>query len=455
MNVLIVDDDITIGSILCFWLQEPPFDSVVEEVIYAQSAQDAMQSVQERTFDLAFIDVNMPLISGISLTVDLKREFPSMMIVAISSDKESEVQTKMCHSGAYDYLVKPLVYEVFANRLKTYELILSQRKKPKYSVAMSNAFGADVFNYNIEIPIVVEENLTDIWDVLLLRFGYEQRIISIHDAVKMLYELASEPLKYNIPAHVVIEENDAHLYVSLIADECSVCNYMDIIRIYRDRLEIKTDDTLSVISIKMDFEMDFEKEQHTVCALPTEMSLEDGAKNLEQLDVLLSEVPQSCEVEVKATQSLSLEATKTVPLQVFNMLQQEDAEDFSDELYNNYAHISNMQYYDAQLVSSIAFSLEHMSALLNTYNEFRVMESVLSALAKIFKDSEVIEAHWENCYLFIRTIFEDITNWYQALFVNGATSIDFMDASFTANVEQIEAILYQQNSEESLDDLFF
>lgn len=78
----------------------------VELYATASNAYEAMEKVKENQPDLVFTDINMPEISGVELTSKLKKEFPNLKIIGMSTFNERSYISQMIQNGADGFLVK-------------------------------------------------------------------------------------------------------------------------------------------------------------------------------------------------------------------------------------------------------------------------------------------------------------------------------------------------------------
>ena len=72
----------------------------------AGNAFEAIASLKSTPADIAFIDINLPDISGIELCVKINKEFPLTRMIALSSFKQRSYVTQMIGNGACGYLLK-------------------------------------------------------------------------------------------------------------------------------------------------------------------------------------------------------------------------------------------------------------------------------------------------------------------------------------------------------------
>lgn len=78
----------------------------VELYATASNAYEAMEKVKENQPDLVITDINMPEISGVELTSKLKKEFPNLKIIGMSTFNERSYISQMIQNGADGFLVK-------------------------------------------------------------------------------------------------------------------------------------------------------------------------------------------------------------------------------------------------------------------------------------------------------------------------------------------------------------
>jgi signal transduction histidine kinase len=104
-QILVVDDDRAIGTYCARQLQrENHFVST------AASGQEALELLQQQSFDLLLLDIIMPGLSGYQLLAQLKANpaFQHIPIIVVSGIDDLESLVKCIELGAEDYLFKPI-----------------------------------------------------------------------------------------------------------------------------------------------------------------------------------------------------------------------------------------------------------------------------------------------------------------------------------------------------------
>jgi DNA-binding NtrC family response regulator len=103
-RILLVDDSATMRGIVRKILIASRFQLEVSE---AEEGFDALKQVRSRTFDLVILDYNLPGLNGIETLSEIKREFPRIEVVMITSTLDQEVAKKAHAIGAAAFLRKP------------------------------------------------------------------------------------------------------------------------------------------------------------------------------------------------------------------------------------------------------------------------------------------------------------------------------------------------------------
>jgi two-component system chemotaxis response regulator CheY len=110
-RILIVEDSPTMRQLLVFALKRLQGVEVVE----AKDGMDGLRKVTSDHFDLALVDINMPVMDGLKLIHLIRDEesLKGMPIVVITTEGANEDRARALALGADEYLTKP----VQANRV--------------------------------------------------------------------------------------------------------------------------------------------------------------------------------------------------------------------------------------------------------------------------------------------------------------------------------------------------
>ncbi|NQU43383.1 HDOD domain-containing protein [bacterium] len=76
------------------------------ETVYVADAQDALDTLEQKPFDVAVCDTRMPSMSGTELFKKLKQRYPTVVRVALSGHSERETVLSQART-AHQFLIKP------------------------------------------------------------------------------------------------------------------------------------------------------------------------------------------------------------------------------------------------------------------------------------------------------------------------------------------------------------
>jgi len=106
-QVLVIDDDAVVGR---------SFDRVLSgkgyEVSTALSGEDALQTMENKDFDVVFTDIKMPGMDGLEVTERIKAKCPWTPVVVVTGYGSAENEAKASVLGANGFIRKPLTPEI-------------------------------------------------------------------------------------------------------------------------------------------------------------------------------------------------------------------------------------------------------------------------------------------------------------------------------------------------------
>ena len=104
MRILWADDEIELLKPHTLFLKNKGY-----EVTTTTNGQDAIDLVRSETFDLIFLDENMPGLSGLETLSTLKEIAPAVPIVMITKSEEENIMDQAIGGKIADYLIKPVL----------------------------------------------------------------------------------------------------------------------------------------------------------------------------------------------------------------------------------------------------------------------------------------------------------------------------------------------------------
>ncbi|MBP7555039.1 MAG: response regulator transcription factor [Chitinophagaceae bacterium] len=135
IKVLVVDDHPMVLEGMRSMLSQISF---VELTGVAADAFEAIGKIQQHPPQIVLTDINMPEVSGIELTEKIKKEFPEVKVVAMSTFRERSYISQMIKNGASGYLIKS------ASREEIEEALLSVHEGKLYMNLDVSMAGIDI-----------------------------------------------------------------------------------------------------------------------------------------------------------------------------------------------------------------------------------------------------------------------------------------------------------------------
>jgi putative two-component system response regulator len=100
---MIVDDESVVRDILSLWLSAEGFCCRT-----ASDARSAWRLLEQESFDLITLDINMPGGSGLELLARIKAAFPEMAVLTLTACGDTATAIGALTQGSFAYLLKPV-----------------------------------------------------------------------------------------------------------------------------------------------------------------------------------------------------------------------------------------------------------------------------------------------------------------------------------------------------------
>jgi DNA-binding NarL/FixJ family response regulator len=114
VRVLLADDDRAFLDSLQPLIEHQPELTVVGT---AENGLDAIERVDELAPDAVVIDLHMPLLDGVSAVARLRKDHPSVCLIALTGDDDKDLHTAVREAGADGVLLKGELVDTLVERL--------------------------------------------------------------------------------------------------------------------------------------------------------------------------------------------------------------------------------------------------------------------------------------------------------------------------------------------------
>ncbi|MDY0116447.1 MAG: response regulator transcription factor [Sulfurimonadaceae bacterium] len=123
-KILFLEDDALFAESVIDFLEEEGY-----EVHFSPNGESALEATYEQKFSLYLLDINVPLIDGLTFLKELRESNDETPAIFLTSHKDKEVLKNSFAIGADDYLSKPFDIDELLLRI---EALLRRVKKVKH-----------------------------------------------------------------------------------------------------------------------------------------------------------------------------------------------------------------------------------------------------------------------------------------------------------------------------------
>jgi len=102
-RILVVDDEPVVRESIYEWFTQGDYP-----IEMAADGPEAMQKLQESSWDILLTDVKMPGMDGLELQQKAKELDPDITVIVMTAYASVDSAMKAIKEGAYDYVTKPL-----------------------------------------------------------------------------------------------------------------------------------------------------------------------------------------------------------------------------------------------------------------------------------------------------------------------------------------------------------
>ncbi|TYQ12970.1 UNVERIFIED_CONTAM: pilus assembly protein CpaE [Acetivibrio alkalicellulosi] len=115
------------------------FEKRIEIIGEAENGEEAIFIVKESRPDVVLMDINMPVMDGISATEEITMSVPETAVIMMSVQGETEYLRKAMSAGARDFLNKPFSSDDLINTiLKAYDMESQRKQHSKVATVQEN-----------------------------------------------------------------------------------------------------------------------------------------------------------------------------------------------------------------------------------------------------------------------------------------------------------------------------
>ena len=422
INCLIVDDEEQNLIVLEELLEE--FNGI--NIHSARDGYEAIEIYEKEKINLALIDIMMPKMDGIELVKEIRKrekdKKDKCFILMISAIDDKEIQKELFEKEIEDYIIKPINYDSFHQKLQRIIYKLKQKKErrgAKFSLFSSHY---DPFFLYLEI-----RSESDLLHLLKFLESYQANPIQIS-------KFANSLRKYGKKLSLMVEKDPNYLYITTnvkFVDKLDNSRYIQLLSknnrhtykieiLFKEKLEkiSKTELKSEIESLKNSNEefLEIDDSDELFLELDSDIKQYDFSHNYEKIDAIT--FLQSVEFS------------------------QEEIDELYDLNYELEAKLYMIENFDSEIVKMIIEIFEKYRNLLVNFNEINL---AINEVILILKNID-INAIPEDINIVVlelfRTIQNDLSSWVRNVFVEQSVDdVHYLDASMLSSILQTKELL--------------
>lgn len=184
IKVLLVDDQELILESLNIVMS---MEEDLQIVGLAENGEEALKGCEQLMPDIVLMDINMPVMDGVTATALIKQRFPAIKIIMLTSYKEVDYVLEALSHGAEGYLLKALHPKDLAAGIRVVQAggtLISQEMASKmiksinHTTRIHNEFGLTVREIEVLQKLASGLRNQDIAEAMYLSEGTVKNYIS-------------------------------------------------------------------------------------------------------------------------------------------------------------------------------------------------------------------------------------------------------------------------------------
>ncbi len=196
MKVLLLEDDSALSDLLSYHLEDKGY-----EVILKTNGQDALEYLIDNKVDLALLDINTPILSGLEVLKTLRKDHkdntPIIVLTAYQGTKHLKESFEL---GVDDYIKKPFDLEELDQRIMKLCKIFLIEQENKISFNDNISFAphlCELTIYGKVKKLSLKER-----DILKYFYIHKNRVISSEELLQNVWPYEDMPTDATIRVYI-------------------------------------------------------------------------------------------------------------------------------------------------------------------------------------------------------------------------------------------------------------
>lgn len=196
MRVLLLEDDNLLSDLLNDHLLDKGFD-----VTLCLNGQDALEYLIDEKFDLALLDINTPIISGLEVLKTIREEYKNKTpVIILTAYQDTKHLKDSFENGVDDYIKKPFDLEELDQRIQRLCRQFSIEQNNNIQITADISFEPESCRINMSdksISISQKER-----DILKYFCTHKSRVISSEELLQNIWAYEEMPTDATIRVYI-------------------------------------------------------------------------------------------------------------------------------------------------------------------------------------------------------------------------------------------------------------
>ena len=196
MRVLLLEDDVALSDLLNEHLIDKGYD-----VTLCTDGQEALESLIDQKYDIALLDINTPIISGIEVLKTIRTEYknntPAIILTAYQDTKHLK---ESFENGVDDYIKKPFDLEELDQRILKLcrQFLIEQNDKIKID--------ENIFFESQSCQVYINDKIVNLAqkerDILKYFCTHKNRVVSSEEILQNIWAYDEMPTDATIRVYI-------------------------------------------------------------------------------------------------------------------------------------------------------------------------------------------------------------------------------------------------------------
>ena len=196
MKVLLLEDDLALNDLLSDHLNDQGF-----EVTLTTNGQEALEYLIDEVYDLAILDINTPIMSGIEVLKTIRNDYKNQTpVIVLTAYQDMKHLRESFENGVDDYIRKPFDLEELDQRIKK----LCKQFNIEQNSELFISEGIKFLPQSCEL--IFEDKVKQIAqkerDILNYFYSHRNRVISSEELLQNIWAYEDMPTEATIRVYI-------------------------------------------------------------------------------------------------------------------------------------------------------------------------------------------------------------------------------------------------------------